>query len=63
MRIAIFAPADVHSLELAGLMDVFAEANTRAGKIFYDVAVVAEDDRTIRCASGLRVLCPKTVLD
>lgn len=56
MRIVIFVPADVHSLELAGLMDVFAEANARAGKAFYDVAVVAEDDRTIRCASGLRVL-------
>lgn len=56
MRIVIFVPADVHSLELAGLMDVFAEANARLGKIFYDVAVVAEDDRMIRCASGLRVL-------
>lgn len=56
MRIVIFVPADVHSLELAGLMDVFAEANTRAGKAFYDVAVVAEQDHTIRCASGLRVL-------
>ncbi|MBB6469578.1 transcriptional regulator GlxA family with amidase domain [Aminobacter lissarensis] len=62
MRIAIFVPADVHSLELAGLMDVFAEANARAGKTVYDVAVVAEDDRTIRCASGLRVL-PDSAFD
>jgi transcriptional regulator GlxA family with amidase domain len=56
MRIVIFVPADVHSLELAGLMDVFAEANARAGKVFYDVAVVAEHVGTLRCASGLRVL-------
>lgn len=56
MRIVIFVPADVHSLELAGLTDVFAEANARVGKMFYEVAIVAEDDRTIRCASGLRVV-------
>jgi transcriptional regulator GlxA family with amidase domain len=72
MRIVIFVPTDVHSLELAGLMDVFAEANARVGKTFYEVAIVAEDDRTIRCASGLRVLpdcafdaypgCPDTLL-
>lgn len=72
MRIAIFVPKDVHSLELAGLMDVFAEANARAGKMFYEVAVVAEHDLTIRCPSGLRVLpdctfdaypgCPDTLL-
>jgi len=72
MRIVIFVPKDVHSLELAGLMDVFAEANARAGKVFYEVAVVTEDACTIRCASGLRVLpdcafdaypgCPDTLL-
>lgn len=56
MRIVIFVPADVHSLELAGLTDVFAEANARAGSKYYEVAIVAEEDRTIRCASGLRVL-------
>ncbi len=56
MRIVIFVPKDVHSLELAGLTDVFAEANAHVGEMFYDVAIVAEDNRTIRCASGLRVL-------
>ncbi len=56
MRIVIFVPTDVHSLELAGLMDVFAEANARVGKNFYDVAVTAEEAGSIRCASGLRVL-------
>lgn len=56
MRVIIFAPANVHSLELAGLMDVFAEANARVAEAFYNVAFVAEDDRPIQCGSGLRVL-------
>lgn len=62
MRVVIFAPSNVHSLELAGLMDVFAEANARAGKMSYEVSVVAENDRTIHCASGLRVL-PDSAFD
>lgn len=56
MRIVIFVPTNVHSLELAGLMDVFAEANARTAEMFYDVLIVAEHDRPIRCGSGLRVL-------
>jgi transcriptional regulator GlxA family with amidase domain len=56
MRIVIFAPANVHSLELAGLMDVFAEANARMATRFYDVAIVAEDAGPILCGSGLRVI-------
>lgn len=56
MRVVIFAPINVHSLELAGLMDVFAEANARAAEPFYDVVLVAEENRPILCGSGLRVL-------
>ncbi len=56
MRVVIFSPSNVHSLELAGLMDVFAEANARAEEAFYDVAIVAEDDRPIHSGSGLTVL-------
>ncbi len=57
VKIVIFVPSNVHSLELAGLMDVFAEANARAAEAFYEVTIVAEDDaRPIRCGSGLRVL-------
>ena len=56
MRVVIFAPSNVHSLELAGLLDVFAEANIRAAETVYEVAIVAEDDRPILCGSGLRVL-------
>ncbi|WP_276122053.1 GlxA family transcriptional regulator [Pararhizobium qamdonense] len=56
MRIVIFVPKDVHSLEIAGLMDVFAEANARVGKAFYEVAIVAAHEGAIRCASGLTIL-------
>ncbi len=56
MQVVIFVPSNVHSLELAGLMDVFAEANARAAKAFYGVTVVAEDDQPIICGSGLTVL-------
>jgi transcriptional regulator GlxA family with amidase domain len=56
VQVTIFAPADVHSLELAGLMDVFAEANARVAEAFYKVSLVAEEDCPIRCGSGLRVV-------
>lgn len=56
MRVVIFSPSNVHSLELAGLMDVFAEANDRVGERFYEVSIVAENDQPILCNSGLRVL-------
>lgn len=56
MQVVIFVPANVHALELAGLTDVFAEANARAARTFYEVTIVAEDDRPVRCGSGLTVL-------
>jgi transcriptional regulator GlxA family with amidase domain len=56
MQVSIFVPKNVHSLELAGLMDVFAEANAYAAKKFYDVSIIAEDSSPIRCGSGMRVL-------
>jgi transcriptional regulator GlxA family with amidase domain len=56
VQVVIFVPNNVHSLELAGLMDVFAEANARAAEPFYEVTVVAEEDRAIRCGSGLKIL-------
>lgn len=56
MQVVIFAPSNAHSLELAGLTDVFAEANARAAETFYEVTIVAEEDRAIRCGSGLRIL-------
>lgn len=56
MRVVIFAPRNVHSLELAGLMDVFAEANARVAETYYEVAIVAEDDQPIVCGSGLKIV-------
>ena len=56
MSIVIFALSNVHALELAGLTDVFAEANARVARPFYEVAIVAEDARPIVCGSGLRIL-------
>lgn len=56
MQIIIFIPSNVHSLELAGLMDVFAEANARMAKAFYEVSIVGEGDGPVRCGSGLAVL-------
>lgn len=62
MQVVIFVPSNVHSLELAGLTDVFAEANARVGRTFYEVAIVAEDDRPLRCGSGLVILPDSTYL-
>ncbi len=56
MRIVIFAPSNVHSLELSGLTDVFSEANLRADKNFYEVEVAAANEDPIQCGSGLRIL-------
>lgn len=56
MQIVIFVPSNVHSLELAGLTDVFAEANARVAEAFYKVAIVAADERPVRCGSGLTVV-------
>lgn len=56
-NIVIFAPADVHALEIASVMDVFNEANSQVGSHpLYTMTVVAERRDIIRCASGLRVI-------
>ena len=56
MRIVIFAPSNVHSLEVAGLMDVFAEANARVAETAYEVSIVGAGEAPILCGSGLRVV-------
>jgi transcriptional regulator GlxA family with amidase domain len=43
-------------------MDVFAEANARVGRTFYEVSIVAEHDGPILCGSNLRVLPDLTYL-
>ena len=56
MRVVIFAPSNVHSLELSGLTDVFSEANLRMAEEYYEIEVVAVDEDPIRCGSGLKIL-------
>ena len=62
-NVIIFAPADVHSLEISGIMDAFHEANRYGGGSLYDVCVVAESLEPIRCASGLRIVPDRTIHD
>jgi len=63
MKVIIFAPQDMHSLEISGAMDVFAEANFRRQQPYYEVAVVAERPGPIRCASGLRIMPDRAITE
>lgn len=62
-NVTIFAPADVHSLEISGVMDALHEANRHQGHALYEMCVVAETQEPIRCASGLRILPDRTIHD
>ena len=56
-NVVIFAPADVHALEVASVMDVFNEANSQAGSAtLYAITLVSERRDVIRCACGLRIV-------
>jgi len=62
-EIIIFAPGDVHALEIASVMDVFNEANTQSMSDLYAMTVVAEQSGPIRCASGLRIVPDRSIAD
>jgi transcriptional regulator GlxA family with amidase domain len=63
-NIVIFAPPDVHALEIASVMDVFDEANRHADPdTLYSLTVVAERQETIQCASGLRIIPDQSIMD
>jgi len=56
-KVVVFAPSDVHGLEIASVMDVFNEANAQAGfSSLYTMTFVAERRQRIRCASGLQIV-------
>jgi transcriptional regulator GlxA family with amidase domain len=56
-NVVVFAPTDVHALEIASVMDVFNEANVQAGPtMLYTMTFVAERREIIRCSSGLRIV-------
>jgi transcriptional regulator GlxA family with amidase domain len=64
MRVAVFLPPGAHALEIAGPLDVFAEASRQLGGApAYVVNVVATGPGLIECASGLRVLPDQTIAD
>lgn len=62
-EIVIFAPSDVHALEIASVMDVFNEANTQAKANLYAMTFVAEQRDPIRCASGLRIIPDRSIAE
>lgn len=62
-EIVIFAPADVHALEIASVMDAFNEANTQAKADLYAMTCVAEQPNPIRCASGLKIVPDRSIAD
>jgi transcriptional regulator GlxA family with amidase domain len=62
-EIVIFAPGDVHALEIASVMDVFNEANTQSKSDLYAMTVVAEQRDPILCASGLRIVPDRSIND
>lgn len=63
-NIVIFAPADVHALEIASVMDVFNEANEEAGQpSLYKLSFVAERQDPIRCSSGLWIIPDQSISD
>jgi transcriptional regulator GlxA family with amidase domain len=63
-NVVIFAPGDVHGLEIASIMDVFNEANTQAGPTtLYVLTLVAERRDAIRCASGLCFIPDRSIAD
>jgi transcriptional regulator GlxA family with amidase domain len=63
-NIVFFAPADVHAMEIASVMDVFNQANAQVkSTTLYTMMVVAERRDIIRCASGLRVVPDLSIAD
>jgi len=55
--VTIYAPPDVHMLEIASIRDAFFEANERMrSSDRYDVRLVTQRAEPIRCASGLSIL-------
>jgi transcriptional regulator GlxA family with amidase domain len=62
-RVVLFAPADVHSLEIAAVMDVFHEANTQRQDTLYELVVVAEHAGPIHASSGLAIMPHRSIGD
>lgn len=61
--VAILALPGVQLLDVAGPLDVFAQANVEAGKSFYTLRIVACESGPIHSASGARLLSDWVVGD
>ncbi|RFB80254.1 GlxA family transcriptional regulator [Methylovirgula sp. 4M-Z18] len=59
--IAILALPGVQLLDVAGPLDVFAEANVQASRLVYELRVISTVPGSIRCSSGAQ-LCPDFVI-
>jgi transcriptional regulator GlxA family with amidase domain len=59
----IFAPSNVHALELTGVRDALFESNKVSEPSPYDIVLASEESGPLQCASGLRVLPDCTIGD
>ncbi len=59
--IAVLALPNVQLLDVAGPLDVFAEANVQAKKTVYELRVLATRAGAIACSSGTRLLADATI--
>lgn len=59
--IAILALPNVQLLDVAGPLDVFAEANVQAGKTVYELRVLGVRTGAIGCSSGVRLLADAAI--
>lgn len=59
--IAILALPGVQLLDVAGPLDVLAQANIEAGREFYRLCVIADGPAEIRTSSGVRLLADYTL--
>lgn len=62
MRVTIYAPENVHALEIASIRDAMFEANQRMrSNDHYDVRLVAQRAGPLRCASGQLLMADSAI--
>lgn len=64
VRIALLIPPNAHGLEIAGISEIFDEANRQMrGPPAYELIRVAEDVNPVRCSCGLTIVPDRAVRD
>lgn len=61
--IALVALPGVQLLDVSGPLDVFAEANAQAGKLFYELALLSPTAAPLRSSSGVRLVPDRAIGD